>query len=436
MGGLSVRVRTTLAAVLVVGVVLALGGALFVRLVEDAFVGNVATTAERDAESTASLLTATGSTRLPEIRDALQQLYDAGGDLVATSEDAAALTLPHVDAPARATIDGAPHVLVARSVEVAGVEYDLRLALPIDDALAATGTVTGLLLIAVPTLLVVLAVLVWLLVGRALRPVATIRREVDAIGPAELHRRVEEPATDDEIARLARTMNRMLARLESSAVAQRRFVSDASHELRSPLASLRQNAELAASYPDRIDAQELAATVLAEGARLEDLVESLLLLTRLDETGRPLTREAVDLDDLVLADARRLRDLGTIAVDTSGVGPARVRGDARMLARAVRNLTDNAARHARGRVAVAVRALGDAVEIVVDDDGAGIPVADRPRVLDRFVRLDEGRARDAGGSGLGLAIVADVAAAHEGAVEVGESPDGGARFTVRLPAAS
>ena len=436
MRGLSVRVRITGAAVLVVGVVLAVGSALFVRLVEDSFVGNVAATAERDAESTASLLTASGATRLPEIRNALQQLYDGGGALVATSDDAAPLTLPHVGAPTRALIDGDPHILVARSTDVAGVAYDLRLALPLDDALAATGTVTGLLVIAVPVLLVLLATLIWLLVGRALRPVATIRREVDAIGPAELHRRVAEPATDDEVARLARTMNRMLARLESSAIAQRRFVSDASHELRSPLASLRQNAELARSYPDRIDAQELAATVLEEGGRLEDLVESLLLLTRLDETGRPRTREPVDLDDLVLADARRLRDRGGVEVDTSGVGPGRVHGDARMLARALRNLTDNAARHARANVAVSVRDLGGVVELRVDDDGAGIPAGDRTRVFDRFVRLDEGRARDAGGSGLGLAIVAEVAAAHDGTVAVAESPSGGARFVLRLPSAS
>lgn len=433
---LSVRNRTTLAAVLVVGVVLSAGSAVFVRLVEDAFVGNVTSTAERDAESTADLLEASGAIRLPEIDDALQQLYDAAGARVATSEDAELLALPHVDAPARALIDGRDHILVTRTATIAGAEYDLRVALPLDAPLAATRTVANLLLVGVPALLLLIAVVTWLIVGRALRPVDTIRREVDAIGAGELDRRVAEPRTDDEVGRLARTMNRMLERLESSARAQRRFVSDASHELRSPLASLRQHAELARSYPGRIDVDELAGVVLDEGARLQDLVESLLLLTRLDENAGPVARAAVDLDDLVLADAKRMRDVGTVAIDTSGVGPARVGGDERMLARALRNLTDNAARHARSQVAVAVHARDGEVELTVDDDGSGIPADHRERVFERFVRLDEGRARDAGGSGLGLAIVAEVVRAHGGSLGVEESPLGGARFVVRLPAAS
>ena len=433
---LSVRVRTTLAATLVVGVVLTAGSAVFVQLVEDAFVGNVTSTAERDAESTADLLEASGATRLPEIDDALQQLFDAAGVRVASSEDAEQLTLPHVDAPARALIDGRDHILVTRATTIAGAAYDLRVALPLDEPLAATRTVANLLLIGVPALLLLIAVVTWLIVGRALRPVDTIRREVDAIGAGELDARVAEPRTDDEVGRLARTMNRMLARLESSARAQRQFVSDASHELRSPLASLRQHAELARSYPDRIDADELAGVMLAEGGRLEDLVESLLLLTRLDERAGAVAQAAVDLDDLVLADAKRVRALGTVAIDTSGVGPARVVGDERMLARALRNLMDNAARHARSAVAVAVHARGGEVVLSVDDDGSGIAAEDRERVVERFVRLDEGRARDAGGSGLGLAIVAEVVRAHGGSLVIEESSLGGARFLVQLPAAS
>lgn len=431
---MSVRLRTTLAATLVIAVALGLGSVLLVRLVEDALVANVAETADRDAEATASLLEAAGATRLPEIGDALQQLYD-GDALVSTSDDADRLTLPHVDRATRALIDGRDHVLVARTASIGGHEYELRLALPLDDALRASATVSGILLAAVPVLLVIVALLTWLVVGRALRPVDTIRREVDAIGPAELDRRVAEPATDDEVGRLSRTMNRMLARLDGAARAQRRFISDASHELRSPLASIRQHAELARAHPDRLDDAELADVVLTEGARLHELVEQLLLLARLDEGGQPLARRAVDLDDLVLADARRLRDIG-VAVDTAGVAAARLDGDERMLARLTRNLADNAARHADARVALAVRVVGDDVELTVDDDGAGIPSAERERVFERFVRLDEGRARDAGGSGLGLAIVAEIARAHGGTVRVGDSPLGGARFTVRLPSAA
>jgi signal transduction histidine kinase len=432
--GLSVRLRTTLAALLVVGLALTAGSIVFLRLVEDSFVANITDTAERDAEATASLLEASGATRLPEIDDALQQLYAADGTLVASSEDAQDLTLPHVDAPRRALIDGVDEILVARVVTIAGAEYEVRLALPVTDALAATDAVRRLLLISVPVLLLIVAAVTWLTIGRALRPVETIRREVDAIGPAELHARIAQPPTNDEVARLARTMNRMLARLEASAAAQRRFVSDASHELRSPLASIRQHAELARAHPERIDLAELSDVVLEEGARLQDLVESLLLLTRLDEGAGLVAREPVDLDDLVLEDARRVRD-GGVVVDTTGVTPGRVDGDARMLGRAIRNLTDNAARHAESRIAVSIVVSAATVEIRVDDDGAGIPAADRTRVLERFVRLDEGRARDAGGSGLGLAIVAQIARAHGGLLRVEDAPLGGARFVLALPVA-
>lgn len=429
------RLRTTLAATVVIALALGLGSVLLVRLVEDALVANVADTADRDAEATASLLETSGATRLPEIDDALQQLYD-DDTLVETSDDAELLTLPHVDRPTRALIDGVDHVLVARSTTIAGADYDLRVALPLDDALRASATVSGILLAAVPVLLLVVALLTWLVVGRALRPVDTIRREVDAIGPAELDHRVAEPTTDDEVGRLARTMNRMLARLDGAARAQRRFVSDASHELRSPLASIRQHAEVARAHPDRLGDGELAEVVLTEGARLQDLVEQLLLLTRLDEGGLAIVRRPVDLDDLVLADARRVRDAGAVTVDTVGVGAARVDGDDRMLARLLRNLTDNASRHARARVAVSVGERDGRVVLAVDDDGDGIPPTERAQVFERFVRLDEGRARDAGGSGLGLAIVAEVARAHGGTARVEESALGGARFVVDLPAAS
>lgn len=431
--GLTLRWRTTIAATLVVGLALTAGSILFARAVEDAFVGNITATAERDAESTVSLLESSGATRLPEIGDALLQLYAADGSLIDASPGAENLTLPHVDTPTRALIDGVDHILVTRPATVADATTELRLALPIGDALDATRTVVNLLLVAVPVLVLLIAALTWLIVGRALRPVETIRREVEAIGPNELHRRVADPGVDDEVGRLAGTMNGMLARLEASALAQRRFISDASHELKSPLASIRQHAELAHSYPDRIETAELVEVVLAESERLQDIVESLLLLTRFDEGATIAHPAPVDLDDLALADARRLRDRGVV-VDTAGVGPGRVDGDERMLTRAVRNLTDNAARHAASRIAVAVSTRDDQVVLTVDDDGDGIPAADRDRVLERFVRLDGGRARDAGGSGLGLAIVAEVVRAHGGRLLVEESPLGGARFTARFPA--
>jgi signal transduction histidine kinase len=251
---------------------------------------------------------------------------------------------------------------------------------------------------------------------------------------SDLSARVDEPETRDEIGRLAHTMNGMLARLEESQIAQRRFVSDASHELKSPLASLRQYAEVARAHPDRISSQELSDAVLDEGARLERLVQGMLVLTRADEGGLALSVTDVDLDDLLLAEATRLRALGAVTVEVTGVHPARVRGDLGLLRQVTRNLADNAARHARGRVVFAATQTSSGAQVSIEDAGAGIAEADRDRVFERFVRLDEARARDAGGSGLGLAIVRDIVRAHGGDVRVDAGGLGGARFVVSLPA--
>jgi HAMP domain-containing protein len=195
------------------------------------------------------------------------------------------------------------------------------------------------------------AAITWVVVGRALAPVEAIRAEVDAISAAALHRRVQVPPADDEIGRLARTMNRMLGRLEQAQARQRRLVSDASHELRSPVAAIRQHAEVALTHPDRTTTAELAATVLAEDLRLQRLAEDLLLLTRADEHTLTLRRRPVDLDDLVFEEARRLRDGTGLRVDTGAVSAGRVDGDAAGLRRVLRNLGENAARHAVGRLA-------------------------------------------------------------------------------------
>jgi signal transduction histidine kinase len=228
-------------------------------------------------------------------------------------------------------------------------------------------------------------------------------------------------------------MNRMLDRLEQAQARQRRLVSDASHELRSPVATIRQHAEVALAHPDRTTTTELAATVLAEDLRLQRLAEDLLLLTRADEHTLALRRRPVDLDDLVFDEARRLRDGTGLRVDTTAVSAGRVDGDAAGLRRVLRNLGDNAARHAADRLAFSLAERDGLVLLGVDDDGPGIPEADRARVFERFVRLDDNRARDDGGSGLGLAIVAELAAAHGGTVAAAASPLGGARVEVRLP---
>ncbi|ROQ39840.1 signal transduction histidine kinase [Frondihabitans sp. PhB188] len=294
----------------------------------------------------------------------------------------------------------------------------------------ATLTTLG---VVIPILLLVMAATTWLVVGRSLRPVEQMRLEVEGITAARLSNRIPGQGGSDEIARLATTLNEMLDRLDDSAKSQRRFVSDASHELRSPLAVMRQLAEVQRAYPGRIEPELLADTVLTEGQRLADLVQGMLILARADEGGLEPAMQAVDVDDIVLGEAARLRSAGAVTVDATNVTAARVRGDRGMLAQVVRNLADNAARHAAGAVALSLEVADGRVLLAVDDDGAGVPAADRDRVFSRFVRLDEARAREAGGSGLGLAIVRSLVGVHDGEVRVADSALGGARFEVSLP---
>lgn len=369
---------------------------------------------------------------------------DAPGETAApgsTSDDTASPTAAPVlidDSATRSVTsdDGDPYVAVGRTATEGGSGRDLwvvaaRSLAPVD---GTVGTVLSLLAVALPVLLVVLALTIWFVVGRALRPVDRMRRQVDEVTASSLDQRVADPGTDDEVGRLAHTMNRMLQRLDDSRRSQNRFISDASHELKSPLASLRQYAEVARAHPDRISPDELSTAVLDEGARLESLVQGMLVLARADERALARPTALVDLDDILFAEARRLRDSTSLTIDSSGVAAAQLRGDAGLLAQLVRNLVDNAVRHARSSVELAVR-TNDAdgtVVLVVDDDGQGVPEADRQRVFERFVRLDEARARDGGGSGLGLAIVREIAAAHGGEVTASTAESGGARFVVTM----
>jgi signal transduction histidine kinase len=266
--------------------------------------------------------------------------------------------------------------------------------------------------------------------------VETIRTEVTAITHSSLDRRVSEPRARDEVGRLARTMNEMLDRLQRSSESQRQFVSDASHELRSPVAAIRATGEVALTHPDRADWRAVVQRMLAEDDRMEQIVGDLLDLARGEETPRPTT--PVDLDDVVLDEAARLRGSGTrVLVDRVSAG--RVVGSHEQLTRVVRNLVDNAQRHAASAVRISLGQDDDTVTLTVEDDGPGIEPADRERVFERFTRLDEGRARDAGGLGLGLAMVRSIAERHGGSVTITDPVDPalpGARFVVTLPRAA
>jgi signal transduction histidine kinase len=226
-------------------------------------------------------------------------------------------------------------------------------------------------------------------------------------------------------------MNDMLDRLEGAASRQRVFVSDASHELRSPLAASRTLLEVSQPDARALDWVSLRAQLLAENRRMEELVDGLLELARADDAS-PANAGRVEIADVVAEEVSRRRP---VEMRVSEIADVVVVGHADQLARALRNLLDNAERHAASRVHVSVRETDDVVELAVDDDGPGIPPADRARVFERFTRLEEGRSRDDGGAGLGLAIVAAIAARHGGSVRVGDSHLGGARFTLRLPRA-
>jgi len=300
---------------------------------------------------------------------------------------------------------------------------------PLDDVLRSTRTLQHVLAVGIPLLVVVLTAAAWLLIGRALRPVRVMTQTAAGIADATAPDRLAVPAARDELGELAHTLNGMLDRLAAGARRQREFVSDASHELRSPIAATRAQLEVALAHPDRAPPAAVLRGVLAETARLEQLTTDLLALARLDE-GRTIAFEEIDLDDVVLDDAVRSRP---VAVDTRGVTAVKVQGERKSLGHLVRNLLDNAARHAASRVAISTE-LADGVAILrVDDDGPGIPEADRARVFERFTRLSSSRSRDDGGAGLGLALVRRIAEQHGGVARADRSPHGGARFEVRIP---
>ncbi|MCX5045715.1 ATP-binding protein [Aldersonia sp. NBC_00410] len=452
-GRWSVRTRAAVAAAVVVSVCLVVAvGVLLIVLNR-----SLTRTAESGAAARAAQIADEAG------RDGVEQLDPA---LLATDAQIGAIQLIDSDGRVVAASNGAPAATLSRQVVPVGQQVGLGRAEAKDEsfdlsligrgAVAAGEPVTiivgadrepiettvrriGALLLAGAPLVVVLTVIgTYLLVGVALRPVESLRRRVSSISSSDLDRRVAVPATGDEVAQLASTMNEMLDRLQAGQRAQRRFVSDASHELRSPLSTITTALELAHGRPDLIDTAMVDDSLLPEARRMTRLVEDLLVLARSDENALATHRGDVDIDDLLLAEAKRLRAAG-IGVATR-ITACRVRGDASALSRLVRNLADNAGQHSQSVVEFSCTTVGfdsklkkPGVRITISDDGPGIPVADRDRIFERFERLDPTRTRASGGTGLGLAIVAEIVRAHHGTVAIGDRAGGGAEFTVELP---
>ncbi|MGB3762682.1 MAG: HAMP domain-containing sensor histidine kinase [Ornithinimicrobium sp.] len=446
-----IRMRTTVSAALVVAVALLVASAALVLLQGRQLTNGLAAVAQQQSALLADQITEGGVEAVDVTalsatagEPAVVQVLGVEGQVLLASDDEYATEAitdrrpppGQTEQDAVASVPGEddePFVVVAAGVEAADGPVVVVTAQSLESVERSTGVLLTLLAVGVPLVLLVVTVTSYRLVGRALAPVEGIRARVAQVSVADQDARVPVPDSGDEIARLAETMNSMLGRLQASAAAQHAFVADASHELRSPLATIKATTELSRSHPEAMDPDSVAATILTETARLERLVADLLLLARADENGLVMRVGDVDLDDIVVAEKARLSQAGVEEVELQ-VRAVRVTGDAQHLVRAVRNLTDNAARHALSRVEIRLDVVDGHAQLDVIDDGPGVPDADRERIFDRFVRLDSSRQRGTGGTGLGLAITRQIARAHGGDAQFVRKGEGrGACVRLSLP---
>ncbi|MEI5526339.1 HAMP domain-containing sensor histidine kinase [Streptomyces brasiliscabiei] len=466
----SVRARATLAATVVVAVALVAAGAAVLLSLRFTLIDKADAEADSVARNAASALAngfAYDRLVLPDGDENPVEVLDRDEKPVAVGEDVEGMDVTSVDSdrlnsesnddaddsaegdtdaedegrldPGKvadetwygegsATVEGVIAEYRFAGVEVVtpgGVPLTVYAGAPLATEEDAVGTALTTMLIGLPLLLLTVSGVTYVVTGRALRPVEGIRSEMAAITASEdLSRRVPEPDTHDEIARLARTTNETLAALETSVERQRAFVADASHELRSPIASLRTQLEVGAAHPELLDLEG----AVEDTVRLQSLAADLLLLARLDAGERPPPDARFDLATVVREEVASRE-----GVTLDGVDSVELRGSRNQICRVLGNLLDNAHRHARERVAVTLRTPPGWAVLQVADDGSGVPAADRDRIFERFVRLDESRARDDGGAGLGLAIARNIATRHGGTLTVDDAPDGGALFELRLP---
>jgi len=443
---LSIRARLTLFFVLAIAGVLAFTGFALVSLVHRSLISEASSQIEdqmiqvqsRFATSKAPM---TGEVILPTQGDVVIQVTNVAGTQVwaASSAIADSPVLAHAKADFSSS-DGLA-VVTAKSAAAssafsqvslgqvqtitttrgAGLIYGFVYGGPISHSVTV---LLASVAISFPLLLLMSGGLIWLGIGLALAPVEAIRRRVDAIAAQDLSERVPVTGGDDEIARMARTLNAMLDRLESSSRFQQEFVSNASHELRSPLATLLATVERAESDQSNANWPEVAGTIMREGRRLDTIIDGLFWLARHDENQIDVTSVDVDLDDLLFEESQRVRSISGLNVDTSAVQPTRVVGDLAMLKRMIRNVVDNAARYAVSELRFGSRYDGPYAVVTVSDDGEGVDVAESARFFERFVRADPARSRQSGGTGLGLSIVTDIVTRHGGSARFVEVESG------------
>jgi signal transduction histidine kinase len=447
VNGASIRLRITAIAVAAVAGVLVLAGAVLVGVQRTQLTSSVDTVLIQRADDIAALV----ETAYP-IPDGLagteqegfSQLLDASNRVAAATpnlrgEPPLPIAYDHEAGQVIQTVTGLEvdddvFRVLSRPVETRSGTAVLHVGTTFDVVAESIGILTGALALATPMVVAAVGALVWWLVGRTLEPVEAIRSEVAAIGSSDLHRRVPVPRHQDEIGRLAQTMNEMLGRVQTSVDRQQRFVADASHELRSPLTRLRAEIEVKLAASDGAESQLLEG-LLDEVVDLQRLIEDLLDLARADADPSALENGRVDLDDIVFREAGRLTGERRIHVDVSGVSAAQVIGDAQQLTRAIRNLCDNARRHTHSEVIFTLAEAGSSAVLTVSDNGAGIQPDQVDIVFERFGRVDVSRSQATGGAGLGLAISREIIVRHNGTIRIDPTHENGARFVVTMPLA-
>jgi signal transduction histidine kinase len=450
----TLRARLTLLSAAGVAVGLGIGGLLIISVVHFVLIRSVDSTTRQSAKDVSALVVSDKlPLRIPSAGTSIIQVLDDKKRVVGATLNADPLVPILTPAEQARAIDGNVVIIpgnrvgedgelrvIARTAFVRDVDHDgdgggriIIVGAPTHAVAESSETVGWLLLIAYPLLVAFLSAAAWLVVGWTLRPVEALRRSADqisagggSVGPLPV------PDGDDEVHRLAVTLNDMLDRLEVGRARQRAFVADAAHELRSPITSLRTQLEVA----DHLHEPPVTSDLLDDVGRLGRLVDDLLLLARADE-GDPKLRTAEPTDLLRIAESAADGFIGARVPVTAQVNePVWTVGDPTSLRRVLDNLITNAVRHATSAVVISASGPhpGGTVRLTVIDDGPGMPTQDRERVFDRFTRGDNARDRDQGGAGLGLAIVRELLRMHQGTITLTDAGPG-LRVDVDLPAA-
>jgi heavy metal sensor kinase len=455
----SVRLRLTLWYVLLLAMILAAFSAGIYLTLRHNLYANLDNSLESRTndllplvryQGTSPTLSESITANSPDLGEQFVRVYDTSGQL--TFDDSGEAGAVPVDREAvQSALAGGTHT---RGISVGGEPFRVRIvpieqngrlagALEVGRAAGdASDTLSTLLLIlgiAYPVTLAVASLGGIFLAGRALSPIDRLTRLARRISAEDLSQRLDLRLPDDEVGRLARTFDEMIARLEDAFQRQRQFTADASHELRTPLTAIKGQAEVALSRPREAAAyREVLQTVNDEVDRLIRMVGSLLTLARADAGQIPIACEPVSLGDLVGAAAEQVRPMAEKRGLELHVAPDRsvlLQADEDLLLQLLLNLLDNAIKYtpAGGEVTVGWNQRGDQVALWVHDTGVGIDPEHLPHIFDRFYRADKARSRAEGGAGLGLSISRWIAGAHGGSISVESAPGKGATFTVKLP---